>query len=222
MDASRQADVFGPEPSSVVGLFLAGAHVVHDALRSDQVTAAWDEPSVLEQQSVGGLCGHLARGAVWVVSDYLDAGEPTGPVDFEDAAHYFHAGVTALSADDHRAIRERGAAVGAEGSQLHITLAARLAALERRLAGLDPDSLIRVVAGRVMRLSDYLVTRIVEQTVHLDDLARSVGGGGWATPDGAQQLTIAVGAEIARLRGATAMVRALYRAGFAEAALPVL
>ena len=31
-----------------------------------------------------------------------------------------------------------------------------------------------------MRLDDYLVTRVVEQVVHLDDLARSIGCDGFA------------------------------------------
>ena len=34
-----------------------------------------------------------------------------------------------------------------------------------------------------MRLDDYLVTRLVEQVVHLDDLARSLGVESWPVPD---------------------------------------
>lgn len=74
-----------------------------------------------------------------------------------------------------------------------------------------------------MRLSDYFVTRIVEQSVHLDDLARSVNFDQWSMPDDAEALTIRVAMEIAQLRsGATALIRAPYRQGFANYVSPVL
>ena len=77
-------------------------------------------------------------------------------------------------------------------------------------------------SGLVIRLDHYLVTRIVEQVVHLDDLARSVGRDSWPTPE-ADALVVAIGAEIGlRRRGSTAMIRALYRQGFTEGTIPVL
>jgi len=213
-----------PESVEVASLFLAGARVVATAIADPSVAGAWDQPSVLEEQLVSGLAGHLARGGVWAVADYLDGGTPAGPVNFQSAGHYFARMVSAASADSNRAIRERGAAVASVGQEeLVRTLNERLDALEPRLLALEPDQLITVIGGTVMRLGDYLTTRIVEQTVHLDDLARSVGRDPWPLPSGAEGLTIAVGVEIARRRsGATAVVRALYRQGFADASLPVL
>ncbi len=82
-----------------------------------------------------------------------------------------------------------------------------------------------VAGGKVMRLADYLETRIVEQVVHLDDLARSVDHPRWATPAGADDLVIAVGVEVARRRrGDLAVLRALFRpdAPDAGAAFPAL
>ena len=80
-----------------------------------------------------------------------------------------------------------------------------------------------VVAGVVMRLDDYLVTRIVEQAVHLDDLARSVGHAPWPLPPEAERLTIDVGVAVGRRRrGSEAMIRALYRDTFALATFPVI
>jgi hypothetical protein len=74
-----------------------------------------------------------------------------------------------------------------------------------------------------MRLDDYLATRIVEQVVHLDDLARTVGHDGWVLPAGAAELAIDVGVDIAvRRGGSTAVIRALYRQGWSESVLPVL
>lgn len=213
-----------PQPLDVVTMFLDGERVVADAIADASVAAAWDHPSVLEDQTVSGLAGHLARGAVWGVADYLDAGPPTGPADFGSAGEYFAVVVGMASPDLHRAVRERGAAVGSIGHKaLARTLDERLETLGPRLRSLDAGHIIAVVFGKVMRLDDYLVTRIVEQVVHLDDLARSVDHEPWPTPLGAQELAITVGIDIAqRRRGSGAVVRALYRQGFAEAALPVL
>ena len=218
------AQVLEPAPVEVVSLFLGGAEVVAAALADSAVVAAWDRPSVLEHQTVAALAGHLARGGVWVVGEYLEAGPAAGPADFGSAAEYFATLVEEASPDDHRAIRQRGAAAAAAGPEALVqSLDEHLGRLRPRLATLDGDLLVAVVGGRVMRLEDYLVTRIVEQTVHLDDLARSVGRQPWALPPGAEALVLAVGAEIGRRRrGATAMLRALYRRGFSEGAVPVL
>jgi hypothetical protein len=74
---------------------------------------------------------------------------------------------------------------------------------------------------RRSRLDDYLLTRLVEQVVHLDDLARSLGVEPWPNAPEAQALVISCGAEIGRRRfGDAAMIRALYRADVGV--LPVL
>jgi hypothetical protein len=158
------------------------------------------------------------------VANYLDAGVPDGPVDFEDAGGYFATFASTVSPDDHRSIRDRGAAVASVGrDELLQRLAERSDALEPRLRSLDPAHLIAVMGGTVMRLSDYLATRIVEQTVHLDDLARSVDLHSPLISTDAESLTISVGIEVARRRsGNAAIIRALYREGLAEQTLPVL
>ena len=74
-----------------------------------------------------------------------------------------------------------------------------------------------------MTVRDFLVTRVVEQVVHLDDLARSVAVTGWRVAPAAVDLVLAVGLDIARRRrGDTAVLRAVYRAGEAEGAFPAL
>ena len=212
------------QQAEIVEVFLQGAQVVAAAVGDRAVAEAWDLPSVLEDQRVGGLAGHLARGAVWVVDDYLDAGGPSGPVDFSCAGEYFATLAGAASPEDHHAIRERGARVAAAGhGELRRTLAQRLDALGPRLRSLEASHLIAVTGGRVMRLDDYLTTRIVEQVVHLDDLARSVGHPSWHLPPGAAEIALGVGVDIAvRRGGSTAMIRALYRRGWSEPVLPVL
>jgi hypothetical protein len=210
--------------ADTVGIFLQGAEVVAAALAASAVAEAWDRPSVLEDQRVSGLAGHLARGGVWVVADYLDATPVNGPVDFTSAGDYFANLLRDLSPADHEAIRQRGADVAAVGQDdLVRTLGLRLAALGPRLRSLEPDHLLAVTGGKVMAVDDYLATRIVEQVVHLDDLARSIDQDPWTLPPGASELAIAVGTEIARRQaGSLAVVRALYRRGFAQQLLPVL
>lgn len=203
--------------------FLAGARTVIDAVSDERVAAAWNEPSALEHQTVGGLVGHLCRGAIWVVDDYLDRPLPDGPPDFETAADYYWGIGDGLSESDHAGIRARGAGVAAAGHAMVLQRAREaLERLEARLADEPAERTLQVFAGRTMRLDDYLYTRIVEQVVHLDDLARSVGAEPWPNPPDADALVIACGAEIGRRRhGGAAMIRALFR-GDDAGTLPVL
>ena len=212
------------DPFDVRSLFLSGAGVIVEAIADPAVRQAWNDPSVLEDQLVSGLAGHLARGGVWAVADYLHAGTPDGPVDFTSAGEYFATFAAAAQPADHQAIRDRGAAVAAAGRDaLLVELRERLASLEPELGTLPGDHPIAVVGGSVMHLDRYLETRIVEQAVHLDDLARSVGRDPWRLPQDHVTLAIAVGTDIAlRRHGPAATLRALYRRGCAEPALPVL
>lgn len=211
-----------PASQQSVDAFLAGADVVASAVASDQVAAAWDSPSVLEGQTVGSLAGHLARGGVWLVGEFIAAGEPQTAVTYATAAAYFAAFVDRQSPELHQAIRDRGAAVAADG---HDAIAARarehLEQLHRDLPSLPTDRLISVIDGAVMRLADYLETRVVEQAVHLDDLGRSLGCR-WELPEHCVEIATRVGVDIARRRhGDDAALRGLYRHGFAHI-FPVL
>jgi len=194
-------------------VFLASAGVVRDAISESAVERAWDEPSVLAEQTIGGLSGHLARGGVWVVDDYLSAEIPDAP-RAKSAAVYFAQSASFLNADDHRQIRERGAQVAAVGHrEVCAALARRLDALTPRLRAEPADRIIGVAGGvAVMTLDSYLETRIVEQVVHLDDLARSLDRDPWAVPPDAQNLVLHIGVDIAQLRSEPAdVLRALFR-----------
>jgi Mycothiol maleylpyruvate isomerase N-terminal domain len=208
----------------VASLFLSGARTIAEAIADPAVGAAWDRPSVLEEQLVSSVAGHLARSGVWVVAEYLHAGEPTGPVDFRSAGEYFCTVAVAADAEVRRGVRDRGAAVAALGRpEILRRVEEDLISLESELEALPGSRLISIIGAKVMTLSDYLVTRVVEQAVHLDDLARSVGIETWALPEGHEALAIDVGVEMAcRLHGPTATVRALYRKGFAAPVFPVL
>ena len=202
--------------------FLDGARVVVDAISSPAVAAAWDAPSVLAEQTVGGLAGHLARGAVWVVGDYLDEPEPDAAM-FDSADDYFAAftaqrlGVAATGPSANAARRWRRP--GRRPSRRRPRHGWR-----RWRSGCPPsrpDRLTVVAGGATMRLDDYLVTRVIEQVVHLDDLARSIGRDGFPTPDANVRLALATGAWSGLQRsGAGPMIRALFRDD--AGALPVL
>jgi hypothetical protein len=208
--------------ADTVGIFLETANVVCAAIADEAVAASWDRSSVLEEQRVSNLCGHLARGT-WVVGEYLAALPPAGPPDFNSAAEYFSLLSDRASEEFHRANRQREAnLVPVDYGELVTMLSDRLAGLDEVLRSGAPDRLVAVFSGLVIRLDHYLATRIVEQVVHLDDLARSVGREPWPTPQ-CGALVVALGAEIGlQRRGPTAMVRALYRQGFTEGILPVL
>jgi hypothetical protein len=204
-------------------MFVAGAKQVAATIDDPIVKAAWNSDSVLERQSIGSLAGHLARGSVWVVEDYLDRGVPDGPVDFDSAGHYFAAVMDAADEAMHAEIRARGAALAEEGfDDIVERLHAAVAGLEPRLDTEPRDRLIEVIGGKVMRLDDYLHTRIVEQVVHLDDLARSLDRSAPRFAPGTVQITIACAMEIGRRRhGAVELMRSLYRDPN-NGALPVL
>ncbi len=209
--------------SDVRELFVESARFVCAVLALDEIGAAWDLPSALAEQTVGGLAGHIARGGVWVVGDYLNADVPDAPFS-DSAADYFARSTSFLNADDHRAIRERGAQIAALGyPDVCATLSRRLDDLAPRLLAEPADRVIGVAAGvAVMPLDRYLETRIVEQVVHLDDLARSIDHIPWRVPPAALDLVIRIGVDIATLRsGPTEVLRALYRSRLAPV-LPVL
>jgi hypothetical protein len=171
---------------------------------------------------VADLAGHLARGT-WVIGEYLDQELPTKTPDFLTAAEYFAVLCDRATEDTYRAQREREASlVPATQEALVRELKGRLAGLEERLRSGSADRPVAVFAGLVIPLSEYLLTRIVEQVVHLDDLARSIGREPWRFPN-SEAMVIALGSDIGlRRRGPTAMIRALYRNGFDEGVLPVL
>lgn len=214
----------GDDPDDdIVAIWLAGASAVVATLADPLVALWWDEPSVLEDQTVGGLAGHLARGGVWVVGDHLAADPPAPGPDFATAGEYFARIMDALDDSAHQAIRDRGAAVAESGpQQVAATAQARLDDLVQHFERADLDRIVSVYGGLGMRLCDYLATRVVEQVVHLDDLVRSVDDLEVAIPDKVVDLAIAVGTDVlSRRRGRTATIRALYRQGFADV-LPVL
>ena len=211
---------------AVRDLYLAGVRTVRAALVDPAVVAAWEEPSALEDQTVGSLAGHLARTGTWIVDEFLGDAEPEGPVDFDDAATFYATLLPMGDGEDpiHQGIRERGAALAALGPEaLAATIDERMPAVEAALRERPGAWKLTVTAGNVMTLDVYLVTRLVEQVVHIDDLARSVDHEPWPLPPDAHRLVAQVAVDVAALRhGPPAVVRGLYRQGFADAIFPAI
>lgn len=194
-------------------LFLESAGQCRELLARSEVADRWEEPSALELFSIRGLSGHLVR-ATGSVEAYLDRGEPDG-TNIVSAAEYYAAAVATpdLTSELHVAVRARGEAEAAEG---HAALVARLDGvidrLSVRLETEPAERLVRVFQDLVLSLDDYLVTRLVEQLVHTDDLAVSIGVQTPDPPPGAPDLVVNVLVEVARLRhGDLAVLRALTR-----------
>ncbi len=191
--------------------FLDTLAAIRPVVAAPEVAVRWDEPSALPEFSVRGLAGHVVRAAL-TVDTYLDRPQPAGGVPISPAAYYANLNDD-IASPLNSGIRQRGeelAAAGHEGLAAEIDrLAARL---EERLAR-EPDDRLLIVAGDdLMRLDDYLVTRIVELTVHTDDLALSVGLESSALPPEALDITIDTLVAIAPYRhGDLAVLCALSR-----------
>jgi hypothetical protein len=162
--------------SDVTTAYFQAADATLGLLGSDEVGRQWTEPSVLVGYDVGGLAAHVGR-SVLTVQAYLDGPPPEPGVPPVDAAGYFVAVLGdhhPVESDLHRAVRARAAGAAARG---------RSAVLDEVTTALDdlrgralaPDRLVAVIDGVVMRLDDYLRTRLVELLVHGEDVADSVG-----------------------------------------------
>ncbi len=192
-------------------LYLELATVTADLLADPSVAEHWHDESALAHFGVSGLAGHLAR-SVLQVEWYLDAEVPDAPLI--TAAQYYAslAGVTDPDSELSVGVRGRGEEVALEGpGPLVDQVTAAVARLRARLSDEPADRCVGVL-GRLLLLDEYLKTRLVEMTVHLDDVALSVGLAPPEVPGGAYGVAIETMVEVATLRhGPLAVLRALTR-----------
>jgi mycothiol maleylpyruvate isomerase-like protein len=204
------ADVEG-----VRGVFLEAVAAAGPLLGSPELAARWDDPSVLDRFSVRGLAGHLLR-ATTSVEAYLDRAEPEAgdPAILSAAAYYADAlSDPDLDGEVHTGVRTRGEEAAAAGpAVLAQDWADAAARLEVRLGSEAPQRRVRVFRQHVLTLDEYLITRLIELCVHVDDLAASLELPPVALPVGAQAIAISTLVEVARLRrGDAAVLVALTR-----------
>lgn len=198
--------------AGVRSLFLACSRAARGLAGRPEVAAGWDRPSALERWKLSGLTAHLAR-ATLAVEGYLDAeaapeGEPIS------AARYYELVLDRdLDSKLNVAVRQRGDEMAAEGLPALLRLwDSTIARLEERLPYEAASRKVRVIDDLVLRLDDYLVTRMLEMLVHSDDVAVSVGTELPSFPGAAWDLVIGTLVDVARMhRGDLAVLRALAR-----------
>ncbi len=203
----------GPEREmpGIRSTFLQTIEAVRPLVASPEVAARWADESCLPEFSVGGLTGHLVRAAL-TADTYLDRPQPEAGTPISTAAYFANLD-SDISSPLNVGIRQRGEEAASTGQgELIVTLDNTLARLQERLRTELPDRLVVVAGGQIMQLDEYLITRIVELTVHADDLAVSVGLELPRLPPRALDLTIVALVDVARHRhGDLAVVRALSR-----------
>ncbi|WP_371749840.1 maleylpyruvate isomerase N-terminal domain-containing protein [Streptomyces sp. NBC_01283] len=209
---------------SLKNAYLETAAQAVALLDTPEVAALWGKPSALAEWTVGGLAGHLIYQIFSVAPVLHEPESERDPISLLD--HYARAvWIDApLDGEANSGIRAQGEGISSEGVQ-PLRERARAALDEQRtgLAQLRGDRVVFLPqTGWALTLDDFLVTRMVELAVHIDDLAVSVGGRVAELPRTAFAPVVALLAELsARRHGQAALLRALTRVERAPAAINV-
>jgi hypothetical protein len=160
--------------------YLAAAAAAREVIALPGVALRWEEPSALAQMTVGALAAHMVRAGTSIIERAIEDPEPAGAAIISAAAYY-----APLTADLESGLNVRVRATAAEEALVgHRAVLGRmdrgLARLRSRLESQPEGRLVAVRDGEVLRLDDYLATRIIELALHTDDLCLSVGR---ETPD---------------------------------------
>jgi hypothetical protein len=189
--------------------FLEAAAVARQVVAAAVVALRWEEPSALAEMSVGALAAHVVR-AVTRVERALDDPEPADAVIISAAAYFAPVGPDLASGINVR-VRATSAEEALVGHRALLGQMDRaLNRLHLRLEDQPEGRLVSVRDGGVLRLDDYLATRIIELALHTDDLCLSVG---LKTPDlpGIEVAIQALVAVAVHRHGDLAVLRALAR-----------
>lgn len=157
-------------PSAVRSAFAEAAAAFAETI-ARVPTGAWDGPG-LGQWTVRDLAGHASR-ALSTVETYLGASVGTGPVELGHAIDYF--AVLADAYADPDAVVARGRDAGQALGPEPATTVARLAQRVMDLVDAAGDDTPVPTPAGVMRLVDYLPSRVFELTVHRLDVAAATG-----------------------------------------------
>ena len=208
--------------SATSDAYLVATDTVIDLLGRPEVAQAWTRPSALAEWTVGGLSGHLA-GQVFAGVALVEA-EPSQLTPIALDEHYERVTWIGAAVDDEQSVDIRsGGDANAEGGVQ--ALLGRLTEARSRLVDLlaetSPDRPVLVPwQGWALRRDDFLVMRMMEITVHSDDVAASVGITAPALPDAVLGPVLALLTRLSvRRHGQSAVVAALSRAERAPAHL---
>jgi hypothetical protein len=213
--------------AGVVESWLVAAQSAVTLLAEPAVAEAWDRDSALAGMSVGALAVHLADQVVGVRDTILAPGRHSQDPPVPLLEHYHRSRWVQGGPDDpsNTAVRENAAAAARAGHGS--VLGAAQAALEEAaqlLAEEVEPAVVRLPHWEwSLRFEDYLVTRMMEITVHSDDLAVSLGKEPPLLPGSVLEpvLSLLVGVAVLR-HGQASVVRALARAERAPATIAAL
>ncbi len=201
-------------PPTLAQPYLEAAASALELVGHPEVERSWTEPSALADLSIGALAAHLTSqvGSTELTLDHEVRAD--GPVSTQE--HYARVAWRGAPLDEEtnlsiRSSSERQAAAG-RGTLLHEAEKA-LERLTARLHATDGDTVVQPPWTRwSLRLDDFLLTRLVEISVHADDLAVSVGVQAPGLPDVVRSPVRHLLIDLAAQRhGDTAVLRALSR-----------
>ncbi|MEV6232960.1 maleylpyruvate isomerase N-terminal domain-containing protein [Saccharopolyspora shandongensis] len=209
--------------SAIREAYLQAAASAAAVLGDPAVAAAWDRPSALAEFSVRGLAGHLASQVLFVprvLAATEPEEEPVPLLGYYAKSEWIGADV---NAEVNVRLREMGEGLATEGAA---ALVAEVDSVVRDLrSALPATPADRAVAfsRRVLRIDDFLITRMMEIAVHSDDLASSVGIATPELPPEVYDHVLALLSQLAvRRHGQTAVLRALSRAERAPATIAAI
>lgn len=157
--------------------YLQGARAATRLLAHPAVAASWDRPSALAHYAVSGLAGHLA-GQIFFAENALTGPEPDADpiplLDYYDRVPWVREG---HDSPTHVRIRDGAVRLAADGAAaLADRAGVAVTALPRILAATPAARLVRLPSWQwALTFDDFLLTRLVELAVHIDDLSVSVG-----------------------------------------------
>ncbi|MFE7271013.1 maleylpyruvate isomerase N-terminal domain-containing protein [Streptomyces sp. NPDC057623] len=210
---------------SLTDAYLGAATQAVTLLGAPEVATSWEKTSALPEMTVGGLAGHLAYQVFSVTPALLDSTSQEAPIPLLE--HYSRAAWidAPLDGEVNVGIRAKGEDIASEGAQVLLEHArAALAEQEIALPKVRSDWVVFMPqTGWALSLDDFLVTRMMELAVHMDDLAVSVGIAAPELSTTAFDPVLTLLARLAaRRHGQAALLRALARAERAPSAINAL
>jgi hypothetical protein len=203
----------------IVGAFGEAGRVFADLAGRPEVGKAWDQPSALAGYSVGAIVTHVNAAIGWL-GPLLDAPVPPDrrPTRRTDYLEYFQG--LKIPPDGaglpiHDLILEKSERAARHGWESNRDRFAGV--FEQLLSRLEGESGERLLdlgpaLPLVIRLGDFLPSRVLELVVHGDDLAASVGLELPPLSEATTGVAIDVMVDIARAgHGDLAILRALAR-----------
>lgn len=153
--------------------YITAARTAATLLAHPAVAASWDQPSALEHYAVSGLAGHLA-GQIFFAEKALGQPEPdTEPIALLEYYNRVDWIRSSHDSETHVRIRHGSMLNAADGPA---ALATRTEAATTRLPQiLTATPILRCVQlptwQWALTFDDFLLSRLMELAVHIDDLA---------------------------------------------------